>query len=477
MMDKIENRRYFKIIFILLCVCMAIPSGMYMLKGNTIADLTSSYSFLIKPSIQILTFQKIIETSLFMGLWIGIAILYFYFIKHHDTIFPTWKSMIRFVFLIAILFVMILPMTSTDIFYYIGTGWSEAHYGVNPYYTSVNELMEHNEQANQDEMLLKMKGIWSGQTIVYGPVWPLVCNVLSYLSFGNVSLALFLYKIFNLLLHLANIYFVYKITNQSKKYSILYALNPLILFEGLANVHNEMLVVFFILASIYFLITRRKILPAIILLACATAVKYFAILLAPFFVLYYYRKENMLQKIGYSFLWALVFIAVLGAFYSFYMKDFYVLKGILTQQGKFANSFFTSIAVQNFEFVITLSRGCMLAYIVLYIIEIVRLFVCRKEDDTWEKMMQKYNGLLLLFIFMTITNLQPWYFIWILPTVFWQKNDMQKLLQAMSVVATLSTIVYFLFNESYIFGQYYSFVFAFLILIFMIAQKKKAFSK
>lgn len=475
-MEKIDNKGYLKMIFILLCICMAIPSCLYIIKGKTIADLDASYSFFINPSTQILTSQKIIETIFFMGLWTGIAVLYFYFIKNCNMIFPNLKSLIKFVLIVAVLFIIILPMTSTDIFYYIGTGWSEAHYGVNPYYISVNELMENNEQASQDVMLLKMKGIWSGQTIVYGPIWPLVCNILSHLSFGNLGLALFLYKIFNLLLHLANTYFVYKIANQSKKYSILYALNPLILFEGLSNVHNEMLVIFFILAAIYFLITRRKILPAIILLACATAVKYFAILLAPFFVLYYYRKENILRKIAYSFLWALVFLVVLGACYSLYMQDFYVLKGILTQQGKFANSFFTSIAIQNFGFVIILSRGCMLAYIVLYIIGIVRLFVYPKEY-TWEEMMQKYNGLLLLFIFMTITNLQPWYFIWILPTVFWQKDNTQKLLQAMTVIATLSTIVYFLFNESYIFGQYYSFVFAFLTLTFMLIQKKKALNK
>lgn len=472
-MERIRNKVNLKVIFVLLCICMAIPSGMYVLKGNTIIDLTSNFSFFMNPSNQILTSQKIIETTLFMGVWLGITIIYFYFIKRCDTIFPNWKSLIRCILIVAIIFLIILPMTSTDIFYYIGTGWSEAHYGVNPYYTSVNELMANNEQARQDTMLLKMQGIWSGQTVVYGPIWPLVCKVLSYLSFGNLSLALFVYKMFNLFLHLANTYFVYKITNQSKKYSILYALNPLILFEGLSNVHNEMLVVFFVLLAIYFLITKKKILPAIIMLACATAIKYFAILLAPFFVLYYYRKEDMLRKIVYGFLWALVFVAVLAMCYSMYMQDFYVLRGILTQQEKFANSFFASIAVQKFDFAITFSKGCMLGYMLIYILEILKLVIGKKEY-TWEEMMQTYNGLLLLFIFMTITNLQSWYFIWILPTIFWQRDSMQKLLQAMTAIAIVSTIVYFLFNESYIFGQYYSYVFAFLILLFMLIQKKKA---
>lgn len=475
-MEKINDKVSIKIIFVILCICMGIPSCLYVIKGNTIENLTSNFSFLINPSNQILSLQKIVGTILFMGLWIGIGVIYFYLIKHHEQMFPTWKSLVRFIIIIAILFMIILPMTSTDIFYYIGTGWSEAHFGVNPYYTSVDELMVNNEQARQDAMLLKMKGTWSGQTIVYGPIWPLVCNILSYLSFGNLSIALFIYKLFNLLLHFVNTYFVYKITNQSKKYTILYALNPLILFEGLSNVHNEMLVVFFVLAAIYFLITRKKILPAIIMLACATAVKYFAILLAPFFVLYYYRKENILKRIAYSILWALVFLSVLVACYIIYMQDFNVLKGILTQQEKFANSIFSCVAVKNFGFAITLSKGFMLAYITIYLIEIFKLFICSKEY-TWEEMMEKYNGLLVLFILMAITNLQPWYFIWILPTIFWQKNNMQKLLQAMTIIATVSTVVYFLFNESYIFGQYYSFVFALLTLCFMVLQKKKVLER
>lgn len=84
-------------------------------------NLTSSFSFFINPSRQILSTQKIIETVLFMGLWIAIGISYFYFIKHYETLFPTCKHMVILVVMVSILFMAILPMTSTDIFYYIGT--------------------------------------------------------------------------------------------------------------------------------------------------------------------------------------------------------------------------------------------------------------------------------------------------------------------------------------------------------------------
>lgn len=471
-MEKIKKEVNIKILFIGLCICLVIPSFLYIIKGNSILNLTSSFSFFINPLNKILTPQKIIETVLFMGLWIGIGTCYIYFVRKSDKIFKTWKSAIMVIAIIAILFTIILPMTSTDIFYYIGTGWSEAHYKINPYYTSVDELMLQNEQASTDTMLLKMKGTWSNQKIVYGPIWPLVCKILSMCSNGNLSLALVIYKLFNLMLHFINSYIVYKMTGKSKKYTLMYALNPLVLFECLSNVHNEMLLIFFIILATYYLISKKQLLPAIAFLACGAAVKYVAILLAPFFVLYYYRKEKVQKKILYSLLYAVIFLAVLILCYMPYMQDFNVLNGILDQQEKFANSCFTSIAIQNMGLAEKISTGFMVAYMFIYIVEVTKMLFSNKEY-TWEEMMRKYNTLLLLFIFGTITNLQPWYIIWILPTCFWQEEKTCDILQKMTIISTIATSVYFLFIEHYFYGQFYIYTFAILTLLTIVIQKKK----
>lgn len=471
-MEQVKNKLNLKVIFIILCLCMTIPSCIYIIKGNSIINLTSSFSFFINPSNKILTPQKIIETVLFMGLWIGIGACYIYFVRKSDNVFESWKSVIIIIMTVAILFTIILPMTSTDIFYYIGTGWSDAHYKVNPYYTSVDDLIRQNDQASTDTMLLKMKGTWSNQKIVYGPIWPMVCRILSMCSNGNLAVALIIYKLFNLVLHFINSYIVYKMTGKSKKYTLMYALNPLVLFECLSNVHNEMLLIFFIILAMYYLISKKQILPAIVLLACGSAVKYVAILLAPFFVLYYYRQEKIQKKIAYSLLYGLIFLAVLILCYMPYIQDYKVLNGILDQQEKFANSFFTSIAIQNISFAQKLSAGFMVAYVVIYIIEVTKILFSNKEY-TWEEMMRKYNTLLLLFIFGTITNLQPWYIIWILPTLFWQKEQNQDILQKMTIISIISIIPYFLFVEHYFYGQFYIYILAILTLLAVLIQKKK----
>lgn len=452
-MEKVENKDL-KTIFIMLCIAFISPSIAYILTGRTIQNLVSSFTFFYTNATTSFTLAKLLGTIFFIGLFIAIVYVYFKILKNHDKIFKNNKEMIRFIIIVACIFFMMLPLTSTDVFYYIGTGWSEAHYDINPYYTSVDELMASNEEAANDDMLLKMKGGWSHQTIVYGPIWPLICKILSGLSMGNLSVALYIYKLFNVILHVVNTYLVYKITKNKKKFALIYGLNPLVLFEGIVNVHNEILVIFFILLGLYFFVRKKNIALTMVFFTFATAIKYFAMLLLPFIILYYYRKEKISRKVLYSFLWAILFITILVACYLLYMRDFSVLKGVLTQQGKFANSIFIFLAINNVDLALTFSKGFMLAYIVIYISTIIKLLI-DKNHYTFSYYIRKYNWLLLLFIFGTITQFQTWYILWLLPTIMWQKSKDIKWILSITAIVQISNIVYFLSYESYLFGTYY----------------------
>lgn len=463
-MEKVRSKNNLKLIFVLLCVAFATPSVMYIVTGKKISNLISSFTFFYtNPTIE-LTLIKVISAILFLAIFLGISFVYYKIIKENKKIFINNKQIAKFIIIVSIIFLIMLPLTSTDVFYYIGTGWSEACYDVNPYYTSVNKLMQENSDASNDPMLLKMQGIWSGQTIVYGPIWPLVCKILSGLSMGNLGFALFIYKLFNLILHLANTYLIYKITKGKKVFVLAYALNPLVLFDGITNVHNEILVIFFILLALYFFVRKKNMFFTIVFFALATAVKYFAILLVPFIVLYYYRKEKPLKKILYSSLWAIVFLIVLCMCYALYMRDFEVLKGIATQQGKFSNSIFIFLAVRNIGLAMTVSKGFMLAFIIIYIHTICKLLFTTKQY-TLATFMRQYNFLLILFIYGTITNLQSWYILWILPAMMWQNSKNIKQIIAITIIAEVSNIIYFIYYESYVFGQFYIIITALLNVI------------
>lgn len=463
-----KDKNKLKTILVLLCIVFTIPSIVHMLTGNRIFDLNSDFNFFYMTSTGL---SKAIGTIFFVGIFTAICITYFMIIKYNKEIFKDSKQFIKFILIISIIFLIMLPLTSTDVFYYIGTGWSDAHYKVNPYYTSVKEILSTNTTAQSDEMLLKMRGVWEGQTIVYGPIWPLICKILSWLSFGNLAIALFIYKILNLVLHIVNTKMIYKMTGKKQIFALIYGLNPIILFECLTNVHNEMLVIFFIVAALYFFIVKKKMLPTIIFLALATAVKYYAILLIPFIVLYYYRKEKPLKKILYSAMWAIVFGVVLVGCYLIYTRNLEVLKGILTQQNKFANSFFILIAVRNLELASAISKGCMLGFIVIYCSEIIRLIFTKKQYKFFDYI-RKYQWLLIIFIFGTITNFQPWYTLWLLPTICWQSSKSIKNNLIIIMASELANVVYFTFNGSYIYGQYYWALMIGIILVNKIINKK-----
>ena len=453
-MEKIEKELNLKTVFIILCICFISPSIVYLISGKKIFDLISSFTFFYTPTTAEFTPAKIVGTIFFVGIFLGIAFVYFKILKNHEKIFKNKEDIAKFVLIIGIIFFIMLLLTSTDVFYYIGTGWSEAHYGINPYYTTVSEVLQQNEEAKTDEILLKMQNTWSNQTIVYGPIWPFICKILSGLSMGNLTLALFIYKLFNLILHLVNTYLVHKITKGKNIFTLMYALNPLLLFDGITNVHNEMLVIFFILTALYFFIRKKNIFLTVIFFALATAVKYFAILLIPFIILYHYRKEKPLKKIAYSALWALLFIVVLVGCYLLYMRDAEVLKGIMTQQGKFSNSIFIYLAIRNIDLALTVSRGFMLAFVIIYIANIVKL-IFTEQNYSFQEYIRKYNWLLALFIFATITNFQSWYTLWLLPTIFWQSSKNIKRILNLTIIVEVSNVVYFLLYENFRYCQLY----------------------
>lgn len=472
-MEKIENKKSLKIIFVLLAIAFISPSLVYILKGRTIRDLVANFNFFYTNTEVILAPSRIIGAIFFFIIFLGMAYVYFKILKNYKKIFETNKQIVIFIIVISIIFFVMLPLTSTDVFYYIGTGWAEEHYGINPYYTSVDELFEQNPEVVNDQILAKMKGIWSNETIVYGPLWPLICKTLSGLSMGNLTLALFIYKFFNLVLHVCNTYLIYKIAKNKKIFPLMYALNPLILFDGLANVHNEMLLVFLILLALYFFMRKRNILLTVVFLALASAVKYVAILLIPFIILYHYKKEKPTKKIIYSTFWAIIFIVVLALCYLFYMQDITVLKGIITQQGKFSNSIFVLIAIKNIDWGLKISEGFMLAFIFIYLREIIKL-VFTTRNYTFYELIRKYNALLLLFIFGTITNFHSWYILWLFATIMWQESKSIKLILAISIIVEACNVVYFFMNEAYIYCVPYCIsVFVLMIIVSYVIKRKE----
>ena len=234
----------------------------------------------------------------------------------------------------------------------------------------------------------------------------------------------------------------------------MYGLNPFLLFEMITNVHNDIYLIFFIILSLYFVLRKRNIILAIAFMTFATCIKYVAVLLMPFMVMYFYKDKNTLKKILYSVSLACLFLILFFAIY-------YIYGGISTnafiQQEKYRESilaivlFFTSKRME----LLSIIKGIFIsAFLYYFIICIIKMLV--EKDTRFSNYIKKYNYLLLIFIFLIITNLCPWYMSWLIPTMFWLKGKQIKNILYLQFSYELVTLINFVFySEDFRIGILY----------------------
>ena len=311
-------------------------------------------------------------------------------------------------------------------------------YKMNPYYTSVGDLQK---QGINDE-ILNNTGYWKNTTSIYGPLWNIITEFLVKLSFGSITLALFIFKIVSFLIHILNSHFIYKLT-KSNKYMLLYALNPLVLVELLSNVHNDIYLIFFTLLAIYFLIRKKNIYLTILFLALSVSIKYSTALLVPFILIYCFKDKKIPKRILLCILSGYVIVAIVALFYLRYYKDYTVFTNMLVQGNKYSQSILAFLKKKSntniFKIVKTMAIP---VFIGIYILSVVRVLF--KKKISLELLMRRYNFVMLIFIFIVLTSFQKWYVLWLLPTLIWQSKKMRNFILCLTITAIIPSIRYFL---------------------------------
>ena len=441
-----KNRK-FKIIFIILSLLFAMPSIIYLIQNKTVINFNTYYNFFINTNI-----NKIFSTIIYLIIFIAMMITYFYIIKKQE-IFKDIKEVLKYITIISIIFVIILPWTSSDIFYYMGVGELDSVYKQNPYYVTIKQYYNDNFEKINDTILEKSaSNVWADTTVVYGSIAQIIFKICSFISMKNVDICLFAFKLLNLIVHIANCYLIYKISKRVLFVKI-YGLNPFILFEFIANVHNDIFLIFFIILSIYYITQKRNIYLSILFLAMATGIKYFTILLLPIVILYYFKEEKRLNiRFFRCFQYGIIFCIIFGVEYLLYIQDLQVFIGIFTQLGRYSKSIYSVILQENEDILIWV-RGMVVITFMLYYIKFCIDLITTK-DIKFIKIMRKYNFALILAI-LVLTNCQGWYFGWLFATIMWQKSNMIKNIIGISAIVEIANSIYMFLKESYIYDSYY----------------------
>lgn len=447
---KKNKNNIFIILFTICSAFFAVPSIIYIFQNKTIYKFSWVWTYLFKrPMTKIDCYTN---AFLFFILFTAIFLLYFFVLKKHNKILKSKKQIFTLIIITSLLFMIIIPYTSTDVYSYIANGWSSAHYKENPYYISTGEIAQKNGVS--DPMFNKVANCWRFEKVVYGPAWTIICTVLSWISFGNIDIALFVFKLANLAVHIINCILIYKITKKNL-FVVLYGLNPFILFEGLTNVHNDIFIVLFILLALYAVIKKKNLFIAVACIAVATAIKYLAILILPFVILYAVKDKEIKERVKCCIWCGIEYIAIIALLYVIYVKnDLSVLMGLFIQQSKYNRSIFYLIyelTGQNVKVVSLMQNFALLAFAVYYVYVVIRILISKKIN--MHQIMEKYNFILLIFTFVLITNFNPWYIMWFYPTIFLIRGKSIKNILYLSYTCEIANLLSFaLWSEKQILG-------------------------
>ena len=373
-----------KLLFIILIILFVIPSIIYLIQNKTFLGFEIYYNFFINERI-----SKNISTIIYLILFVSLTVIYLKIINKKD-MFKDIKEILKYVAISAGIFGIMLPWTSSDIFYYMGVGELDSIYKQNPYYVTMEEYYEQNEKNIDDEILEQgAMNFWAPTTVVYGPVAQIIFKVCAFISIKNADICIVVFKLVNLGIHLINCYLMYKITSK-KKFAIIYGINPYILLEFIAQVHNDIIIVFFVLLTLYFLIKKKNILLSILFLALATGIKYFTVLLLPIIILYHFREEkNVCKKFLKCIQYGLIFLVILGLEYIPYFKNIGVLLAMLPQTERYSKSIYVVLAIINPHLMNIVKEIFIVTFLFLYI-SFCFEFLLKKKINIFY-MLRKYN--------------------------------------------------------------------------------------
>ena len=217
---------------------------------------------------------------------------------------------IRFILMTGVIFAVILifsyPQTAIDLFINAIRSRAWAIYGLSPFLTSP-------EVIPPSDPWVGLAGEWVDIASPYGPVWELLSLGAYYLSGGGFLNHLFAIKVLCMLAYIGSVWLIYRIILQIRPEwaavgTAFFAWNPLVLFESVQNAHNDIVMVFFMLAAIWAFVQMMQADDLeekfwysgifVLVFAVSILVKFVTVMTLPFFLLTLaLRQKTWVQRI------------------------------------------------------------------------------------------------------------------------------------------------------------------------------------
>jgi hypothetical protein len=225
-----------------------------------------------------------ITTTLLVPALAAVAICYLRVIRNAAVV--PLKITLKFAIAFSIVGFFALPFDSTDVFFYMATGWEQARYDANPYTHTLREIPDYaSDEMITSKWMARNGNPWLDLPLPYGFGFAAVSRTLAWLGLGNWWITLGLFNALNLAAHVMIAVLIWRISSllpdgNPRKALLLYTWNPLVITQFLANGHNDILMGLFIILAAYFLLSRRPVfvLPALV---AGGLIKFLAFALVP----------------------------------------------------------------------------------------------------------------------------------------------------------------------------------------------------
>lgn len=249
----------------------------------------------LQKNFQYIGFYQRQESAIIFSL-----ILIFLFLFYAIFIYLSLKNKITDKYLFYLVFGTFLLLVfsynafSYDLFNYIFDAKILTFYQQNPFFHKPSDFLG-------DPMLNFMR--WTHRAYPYGISWLILTVPLSFIGANIFLLTFFLFKLLSGFSYLGSAYLIYKISERifpENKISntLFFALNPLVLIEGLISAHNDMVMVFIILLSFYLYLNKRKTVSVFVYIF-SIGIKYATAVFVPS-ILYIWLSEKLKRKIDWE---------------------------------------------------------------------------------------------------------------------------------------------------------------------------------
>lgn len=301
--------------------------------------------------------------------------------------------------------IFVYPVTAIDVFNYIAESIVMLDHHANPMIVSL-------VQYPQDSLVRLTVG-WGIYPASYGPIGLLIDAIPTLLAGRNVLANLILLKVLFSSVLLLEAFVAYKILLKiGPKFALAGALalawNPFAHFEFVANSHNDILMVLFILFAVLALVHERPVL-ALVLITASALTKYASLPLIPLFFAYsvFHQPSNQ-RRLRYaglaitaSLLLVLITFAPFWAGPHTFDSLFFVNRINLSS----FNMFLSDISSQT----ISQDQAKQPGLVIFGLFYLYALFLCTRRIEDMLR-----GGFIAMFALLAfgVSNIEVWYAIW-----------------------------------------------------------------